>query len=130
MSLSDIQDPYQILTANQLQIPLMFRAYISCPIGFEKSFDEIKGCECVCNNIIKCFLIKCNASTGLITKQHITAWIGYVLHQNSSNFLIYQYCPLNYCFPPDFMVVMNLNRTSGADAHVCSQSFWITVRNM
>lgn len=116
MSLSDIQDPYQILTTDQLQIQLMFQACISCPIGFEKSFDEIMGYECVCNNIIKRFLIKCNASTGLITKQHTTAWIGYVLYPNSSYFLIYQYCPLNYCFPPDFKVVMNLNSTSGADA--------------
>ena len=116
MSLSDIRDPYQILTPDHLQLPLTFWACISCPIGFEKSFDELKGCECVCNNIIKRFLIKCNASTGLITKQHTTTWIGYILYQNYSIFLIYKYCPLNYCFPPDFKVVMNLNHTSGADA--------------
>ena len=110
-----ISDPYYVSKNKQLKIPLFFQAYISCPIGFEKSFDEIKGCGCVCNIVIKQFLTKCDESSGIITKEHTTAWIGYINGQNSSGYLIYTYCPLNYCFPPDFMVELNLNVLNGAD---------------
>ena len=110
-----ISDPYSVSKNKQLKIPLFFQACISCPIGFEKSFDEIKGCGCVCNIVIKQFLTKCDESSGIITKEHTTAWIGYINSQNSSGYLIYTYCPLNYCFPPNFMVELNLNVLNGAD---------------
>ena len=112
----DIRDPYHISRNDQIKIPLTFRACISCPIGFEKSSDEIKGCSCVCNTAIKQLLTKCDESSGIITKEHTTTWIGYINSQNSSGYLIYHYCPLNYCLPPDFKVRLNLNILNGADA--------------
>ena len=111
-----IRDPYHISRNDQIKIPLTFRACISYPIGFEKSSDELKGCGCVCNIAIKQFLTKCNESSGIITKEHTTAWIDYINSQNSSGYLIYHYCPLNYCLPPDFKVRLNLNVLNGADA--------------
>ena len=111
-----ISDPYYVSKHKQLKIPLFFQACISCPIVFEKFSNEIKGCGCVCNTVIKQFLTKCDESSSIITKEQTIAWIGYINSQNSSGYLIYTYCPLNYCFPSDFMVELNLNvLINGAD---------------
>ena len=112
----EVKNPYQISSNDQINVTLIFQACKSCPIGFEKSFDEIKGCSCVCNTDIKKFLTKCNESSGIITKEHTTAWISYINYHNLSEYLIYHYCPLNYCFPPDYLVDLNLNIPNGADA--------------
>ena len=110
------REPYQFSTSDQIKVPINFVACISCPIGFEKYFDEIKGCSCICNTLIKRYVTNCDDSTEIITKEHTTAWISYINIQNSSGYLIYPYCPLSYCLPSEFKIELNLNIPNGADA--------------
>ena len=117
----NVREPYQFSTSDKIKIPINFVACISCPIGFEKYFDEIKGCSCVCSRIIKRYVTHCDESTEIITKEHTTAWIGYIDIQNSSNYLLYPYCPLDYCLPPDSKISLNLNIPNGADVQCANK---------
>ena len=114
----NIRDPYYVLVNNMsnITLPIKFHACNFCPIGFEKLIDEIKGCSCICDTALENYITSCNASIETVTKWHTTAWIGYIYRHNSSGYLIYPYCPLNYCLPPEYKVEMNLNAPSGADA--------------
>ena len=98
-------------------IRLNFLACISCPIGFQQIKDDAKGCDCVCDEMmLESLIISCNYMRETITKRGTTAWITYLSVKNSSGYLTYPYCPMNYCIPPDETVEINLNIPNGADA--------------
>ena len=108
--------PYRCFM-DQIELSVHVNACKFCPVGFEMTSDEIKGCDCVCDNTLSGYIIGCNYSTGVVIKQHTTAWISYIRQENSSGYLIYPYCPHNYCLPPKTMVEINLNNAmNGADA--------------
>ena len=111
-----VRSPYYVLPNGNIILPIKFQACISCPVGFEKSFDEIKGCSCICDTALENYITSCNASIETVTKSHTTAWIGHINRHNSSGYLIHPYCPLDYCLPPESKVEMNLNTPSGVDA--------------
>ena len=102
-------------TGSEMRIKINFLACINCPIGFRQIKDDAKGCDCVCD-VIKLGINKCNYTRETITKKDTTAWITYLSVKNTSGYLIYPYCPMDYCFPPDATVEMNLNIPNGADA--------------
>ena len=114
--------PYHCFN-DQIKLSVHVNACIFCPIGFEMLSDEIKGCDCVCDSalMLSGYIVDCDYSTGVILKQHSTAWISYISKKNSSGYLIYHYCPHNYCLPPETMVEINLNLSNGADAQ-CSNN--------
>ena len=60
-------------------------------------------------------IINCNYTRETIIKKGTTAWIDYLRVKNTSGYLIYPYCPMDYCFPPDATVEINLNIPNGAD---------------
>ena len=101
--------------SSKRSIQLNFLACIDCPIGFQKVVDDAKGCNCVCNVMLGPYIISCNYSMETITKKSTTAWINYLTIKNTSGYLIYPYCPLNYCLPPDSTAKINLNVQNGAD---------------
>ena len=109
--------PYHCFN-DQIKLSVHVNACKFCPIGFEMLSDEIKGCDCVCDRaLMLCgYIDDCHYSTGVVIKQHSTAWISYISIENSSGYLIYRYCPHNYCLPPETMVEINLNISNGADA--------------
>ena len=96
-------------------IKLNFLACIDCPTGFQKTVDDAKGCDCVCNVILGPYIISCNYSRETITKKGTTAWISSLSIKNTSDFMTYPYCPLDYCLSPDTPVEINLNIPNGAD---------------
>ena len=102
--------------SSKRSIQLNFLACIDCPIGFQKMEDDAKGCDCVCNVILRPYIISCNYSRETITKRGTTAWISYLSIKNTSGYLIYPYCPMDYCLPPDTTVKINLSIPNGADA--------------
>ena len=61
-------------------------------------------------------LTSCNYTRETITKKGTTAWISHLNVDNTSDYLIYPYCPMDYCLPPDATVEINLNIPNGADA--------------
>ena len=56
----------------------------------------------------------CDIQTKSLVR-HGDFWIGFN-NKNVSGFLIYPYCPLNYCLPSTSNVNINLNLVNGSDA--------------
>ena len=107
-----------IYTGLERSIKLNFLACISCPTGFQQTKDDARGCDCVCDEIkLESHIINCNYTKETIIKKDTTAWITYLSAKNTSDYLIYPYFPMDYCFPPDTTVEINLNIPNGADAH-------------
>ena len=105
---------YISTAASERNIKLNILACINCPIGFQQIKDDARGCDCVCDVMkLESYILKCNYIRETIIKKGTTAWIGYL---NTSGYLIYPYCPMDYCFPSDETVEINLNIQNGADA--------------
>ena len=80
------------------------------------AFNNIaKGCDCGCNRILETYIINCNYSRETIIKRGTIAWITHLTIKNTSDYLIYPQCPMDYCHPPDTTVEINLNIPNGAD---------------
>ena len=101
---------------SQRRLDIQFTACDSCPIGFEKHVDETTVCDCICDSRLKPYITNCNASTELLTREG-TFWITYITtgDNDTSGYLIYPHCPLNYCLPPTSRVEINLNIPNGDD---------------
>ena len=116
-----VMPPYQYVRGNK-ELSLHLQACKICPVGFQKVTENIRGCQCHCNEVLMKYLTGCNYVTQTVTKQHTTAWIShYLIDDNSSGYLIYPYCPHNYCLPPETRVEIDLNIPNGADAQ-CSNN--------
>ena len=112
-----VDSPYITTVNSARNVEVQILSCIACPIGFEKDVDEVRGCICVCDSHLKPYITNCNTSTDTVTKEGTTAWITYInSSSNSSGYLIYPYCPLDYCFPSNSKVEINLNIPSGSDA--------------
>ena len=111
-------DSIHISTAgSERTIRLNFMACISCPIGFQQIKDDAKGCDCVCDKMkLESLIITCNYTRKTVTKRGTTTWITYLSVKNTSGYLTYPYCPMDYCFLPDATVEININIPNGADA--------------
>ena len=88
----------------------------SCPIGFTPS-DVVGGiaCECICDSQISPYVTYCNSTTQSF-KRAINVWLSYINSTNSSGYLVHQYCPFDYCVPPNMSEPMNLNLPDGVDS--------------
>jgi predicted outer membrane repeat protein len=95
---------YIITERSNRTINLNFLACIECPIGFQKTNDDARGCYCACNRILETYIINCNYTRETITKKGTTAWITHLIIKNASGYLIYPQCPMDYCHPPDSMI--------------------------
>ena len=107
---------YNITESSKRIIKLKFLACIQCPIGFQEFNDDARGCDCACNRILETYVINCNYTRETITKKGTTAWIDHLTIKNTSGYLIYPQCPLDYCHPSDLTIEINLNIPNGADA--------------
>ena len=103
-----------------------FNLYITflnctCPIGFQQRFTEANNkCECECDSNLHPYITSCNYSTKSLLRDG-SFWIGYLNDTESDdsddyNYLIYPYCPLDYCLTSNQKILVNLNIENGADA--------------
>ena len=112
--------PYKYAKENKIKLSVHFQACKICPAGFQKFTDNVKGCQCECDKVIIKYLTGCNFATQTVEKQHTTAWIShYFINSNSSGYLIYPYCPHNYCLPPETRVEIDFKILNGQNAQ-CS----------
>ena len=98
----------------------------TCPIGFQPKYQS-NDCVCICDSRLNPYFTEtdnnCNFETESIAR-HGNFWISFISDStsdkdnigNSSGFLIYPYCPLDYCLPPNSDVYINLNIINGTDA--------------
>ena len=106
--------PCQDRGISNLQLQIDFLPCI-CPVGFQQSRNKDinnSTCKCDCDPQLYPFITKCNFSTNSIIRQ-CDVWITAL---SNTSYLIYPYCPLNYCFPPTQPVSVNLSDHNGADA--------------
>ena len=68
----------------------------SCPIGFQPKSDNTK-CDCECDSNLHPYITECNYQNKTLVREG-TYWITHIY--NTSGYLIYPYCPLDYCKPP------------------------------
>ena len=89
----------------------------SCARGFMPANINTE-CVCICDNRISTYIKDCNSSTDSVVREG-KFWITYLNdtdEENSNPYLIYPYCPLDYCLPPSQSVPINLNIANGSDA--------------
>ena len=88
----------------------------SCPIGFTPSnaFDGVL-CLCDCDPEISPYVTECNSTTQTFRKD-VNVWISYINNTNTSGYIVYKYCPFDYCVPPNASQPINLNLPNGVDS--------------
>ena len=88
----------------------------SCPIGFIPS-NAFNGviCLCTCDPQISPYVAECNSTTQTF-RRSINVWISYFNSSNYSGYLVYKYCPFDYCVPPNASKPINLNQLNAVDA--------------
>lgn len=87
-----------------------------CPVGFQPVESRNTNCDCNCDSrLYPQFITSCNSTTEMLIKEG-TSWIGYHKQDNLSGYVIYHYCPYDYCYPPTQAVKINLNVDNGSDA--------------
>ena len=86
----------------------------TCPVGFEPSGDNV-NCECVCDSALYPYVSHCNSITSSLLREG-NSWIMYVNDTDPYRYVIYPYCPYDYCHPADDNVSINLTIPNGADA--------------
>ena len=104
-------------TSVKTTLIIQFTACDFCPIGFNKTVDERNVCKCVCDPKLKDYVKSCNATREVITREG-EFWITYINTSDvtTSGYLIYPFCPYNYCLPSTSTVEINLNLPKGADS--------------
>ena len=88
-----------------------------CPVGFQPKLQEETRCVCECDSKLDGYVMECNFTTQTIVRQG-QPWISYVQTEptNFSDYMIYPYCPLNYCKDDNDHAEFNLNTSNGVDA--------------
>ena len=114
------EGPCRNTSRSQRTVSVSFKP-CNCPIGFQPKNMERKqiNCECVCDSKLSPCITDgdCNYLTESLSRKG-NFWITYVdnsSRDNSSDYLIYPHCPLDYCLSPKSKVQINLNVENGAD---------------
>ena len=91
---------------SQLKVNVAFLP-CTCPIGFQQSRFHSSFCSCTCHRKLRPFVGFCN-STAQTFRRNINVWISYINGSHSSGYLVHQYCPFDYCVPPNASQPLNL----------------------
>ena len=110
--------PCKDAVASKKKVNIKF-APCRCPIGFQPktSNSEVNQtrCECECDKRLDGFISSCNPSAGTVVRKG-NIWITYLNLTNNRGFFIYPNCPLDYCYAPGTLTIINLNLPNGSDA--------------
>ena len=88
----------------------------TCPFGFQPKGSELSDCVCECNTELLNCISDCNPQNATLVRKS-SCWFNHISNGSSGHqYVIYQYCPYDYCFPPDHRTEINLNIQDGADA--------------
>ena len=111
----------------------------TCSIGFVPSNDKTTTCECICDPELSQYVSGCNSTTEtLLLRENNTAWINYFNTSDNSGYIIYQNCPLDYCYANFETISINLNIPGGSDGQcaynrtgklcgVCKQNYSLSL---
>ena len=103
---------------SQSRINIHFKM-CGCPIGFQPVESEVTNCVCECSTELVNCISDCNQQNETLVRNS-SCWITdyFSLNETASglHYVVYQYCPYDYCFPPESRIEINLNVKYGADA--------------
>lgn len=102
--------PCKDATPSQLTLEVEF-ILCSCPIGFQPKADNTK-CDCECDAKLYPYITECDYLDKTLIKKG-SYWITHI--NNSDGYLIYPYCPLDYCKPPTSRVSIKLDSPMDID---------------
>ena len=102
------------LSQNSIHIKFLPCILRTCPVGFQPKLREERRCVCECDSKLDGYVTECNFKTQTLVRQG-QPWISYVQTEptNFSDYIIYPYCPRNYCKDD---AELNLNTPNGVDA--------------
>ena len=91
----------------------------TCPVGFQENKAEETKCICECDYLLSEIITECYEQNKTLVREG-TFWITYLnttsIDKSSGySYLVYPYCPLDYCHPPTTKVYIDLNKQNGAD---------------
>ena len=87
----------------------------TCPIGFQQQLNKGEDCICNCDPKLKPYITNCSQSSKSIQRQG-NFWLNYTNNTGSIDYIIYSYCPFDYCLPSTDNISINLNIPNGEDA--------------
>ena len=89
----------------------------TCPVGFEplSSSKSSTRCECVCDSNLSPYITDCNHATSVVFRVDTNSWITYINNSDSPGYVVYPYCPFDYCKPYTENVSINFNLPNGED---------------
>ena len=111
------EGPCRNASRSQSSVQVIFQS-CTCPIGFQPRKYDSQDCLCICNSRLSPYFSEADNNCDIQTEslaRHGNFWIGFN-NENISGFLIYPYCPLDYCLPSTSNVNINLNLDNGSDA--------------
>ena len=85
----------------------------TCSIGFQETLGIKNKCECECDSRLRSFVSTCFSHNGTLLREG-SFWITYIT--NLSDYLIYPYCPMDYCHSPRTKLFIDLSSNDGSDA--------------
>ena len=111
------EGPCKDAKLSQKQVNIHFLPCI-CPVGFQTDIEKDTQCVCKCDVTLQHIITECYEQNKTVVRQS-TFWISHLNAADNSSankYLIYPYCPLDYCHPPTLKVYINLSEENGSDA--------------
>ena len=109
-----VEGPCKDTELSKRRIEIEFYSCSMCPVGFEPLTKSTR-CECTCDSTLEPYVTKCNSSTGVLLRES-NFWLAYFNDTELVGYLLYPFCPLDYCYPSSANVELNLNIQNGSDA--------------
>ena len=90
----------------------------TCPIGFQSNKEKRTKCVCECDGLLNKIISECYEHNKTLMRKG-TFWITPLnstdINSNTTEYLIYPNCPLDYCYPPTSKVFFSLDEENGSD---------------
>ena len=89
----------------------------TCPVGFQplSNSRSSTNCECVCDSKLSPFITHCDDNISSVFRVGTNSWITYINDTDQHGYVIYPYCPFDYCQPLTKNVSINFNLPNGTD---------------
>ena len=85
----------------------------SCPIGFEPK-AEYTRCDCECDSRLLPHITECYYEHKTLVRKG-SYWITHMNDSSNDGYLMYPYCPLNYCKPSNLKINISFATSDGVD---------------
>ena len=110
------EGPCKDANLSQNKINIRFKN-CTCPIGFQPKASELTNCVCECDTELHNCISNCNQNNATLVRNS-SCWFNYLCNETcgSQQYLIYKYCPYDYCYTPKGRVEINLNIQDGVNA--------------